>query len=370
MNVLAPAAARASLQQRRDEAPRGAYLKNAWYAIAWSDEIGRSLFPRTILDTPIVLFRDTEDRVVALRDRCPHRFAPLHRGTLSGGIVQCPYHGLQFDSAGRCVHNPHGSGVLPKAATVPAYPAVERFMLVWLWMGVPELADESKLPDFSYVDDPALTTIKGMVQGAGHYELYADNIMDLGHAQFLHTGLGAPAFTKGAREVRQEGETVWSNVASLNEELAPLHAAIKQLVGRRLDWWVDVRWNAPANMDLTLYVDEVGGSRQTAKWFDRNFHVITPQTTTSSFYFWALSRNYRVNDTELSLQLKAGLDAAFADEDKPMIVAQQAAMGGEGFWDLHPVLLPCDAGAIRARRVLAKLIAAETQEATGLASPE
>jgi nitrite reductase/ring-hydroxylating ferredoxin subunit len=40
----------------------------------------------------------------ALTDRCLHRFAPLSMGKLCDGsaAVQCPYHGLRVDAAGRC----------------------------------------------------------------------------------------------------------------------------------------------------------------------------------------------------------------------------------------------------------------------------
>jgi phenylpropionate dioxygenase-like ring-hydroxylating dioxygenase large terminal subunit len=64
-------------------------------------------------------------------------------GTIIGdGIVQCPYHGLQFDGAtGRCVHNPHADGKIPQAASIPSYPLVERHGLLWLWLGDTTLAD-------------------------------------------------------------------------------------------------------------------------------------------------------------------------------------------------------------------------------------
>ena len=42
-----------------------------------------------------------------------------------------------------------------------------------------------------------------------------------------------------------------------------------------------------------------------------------------------------------------------------MLEAQQRAMGDAEFWSLKPVLLSGDAPAVRARRVLDKLIAAE-----------
>jgi vanillate O-demethylase monooxygenase subunit len=42
-----------------------------------------------------------------------------------------------------------------------------------------------------------------------------------------------------------------------------------------------------------------------------------------------------------------------------MLEKQQARMGSHDLWSLDPILLSIDAGAVRARRALAKLIAAE-----------
>lgn len=42
-----------------------------------------------------------------------------------------------------------------------------------------------------------------------------------------------------------------------------------------------------------------------------------------------------------------------------MLEAQQLAIGDRDFWSMNPVLLATDAGAVRARRVLDKLIAEE-----------
>ena len=69
------------------------YLRDAWYVAAWEDEIPcDTLFHRTILSEPVLLFRTPADEIVALADRCPHRFAPLHLGRLVGEVVQCGYH--------------------------------------------------------------------------------------------------------------------------------------------------------------------------------------------------------------------------------------------------------------------------------------
>ena len=102
------------------------WLRNAWYAAAWSGEIGTELLGRTLLDEPIVFFRKEDGTAVAIGGRCPHRFAPLAMGKRVGDCVECPYHGLRFDASGACAHNPHGDGSIPKAARVPGYHVQER----------------------------------------------------------------------------------------------------------------------------------------------------------------------------------------------------------------------------------------------------
>src|SRR4030088_1197768 len=98
------------------------FLRNVWYVAAWANELEMGkLFARTILSDPVLLFRTADGTPAALADRCPHRFAPLHLGKLHGNVVECAYHGLRFDCSGVCVKNPHGSGVIPKAAVVKKY---------------------------------------------------------------------------------------------------------------------------------------------------------------------------------------------------------------------------------------------------------
>jgi phenylpropionate dioxygenase-like ring-hydroxylating dioxygenase large terminal subunit len=53
---------------------------NAWYAAAWDHEIGRNLLSKTIANRPIVFYRTTSGRPVALADACWHRLAPLSMG--------------------------------------------------------------------------------------------------------------------------------------------------------------------------------------------------------------------------------------------------------------------------------------------------
>src|ERR1700677_2748431 len=130
------------------------FLRNIWYVAAWSqDVVPGAIFGRRILGESIVLFRAPDGRISALADYCPHRFAPLNLGKmLPNGRLQCGYHGLEFNATGACVHNPHGNGIIPPAAVVPAYPITEKHGIVWIWMGN-RVADPSLIPNFSILDE-------------------------------------------------------------------------------------------------------------------------------------------------------------------------------------------------------------------------
>ena len=57
------------------------YLRNAWTVAAWATELpAGELLARTLLDEPLVFYRDASGTPRALADRCPHRFAPLSMG--------------------------------------------------------------------------------------------------------------------------------------------------------------------------------------------------------------------------------------------------------------------------------------------------
>jgi vanillate O-demethylase monooxygenase subunit len=86
---------------------------------------------------------------------------------------------------------------------------------------------------------------------------------------------------------------------------------------------------------------------------------MTPETDDSTHYFWSNARDFRRDDQQLHAALDQGFQLAFEHQDKPMIMAQHDAIGGEDFWEMHPVILEGDAGAVRARRILRKLIKEE-----------
>src|SRR5439155_9010487 len=161
-------------------------VRNCWYIAAWADEIGAEPLARRICGDPLVLFRDRENRAAALVDRCCHRAAPLHMGSIVEEGIQCGYHGLVFDGSGRCVAVP-GQSRIPEDACVRSYPIVEKDQLVWVWMGEAAKADPSPIVDFPYHNDAATWPNKHDVYPIkGNYMLMVDNLMDLTHLGYLH----------------------------------------------------------------------------------------------------------------------------------------------------------------------------------------
>ena len=162
--------------------------------------------------------------------------------------------------------------------------------------------------------------------------------------------------------MRQAGNTVFSNRLTHDEILPPVLEAIYEMKDRPVDRWLDVRWDAPALMQLVVGVALAGAPQRIGKETP-GVHLMTPETDETTHYFWSNSRDFRRDDEALHEQLDVGLRYAFEHQDKPMILAQKKAMEGEDFWELKPLILEGDAGAIRARRILRKLIREETKEA-------
>lgn len=338
------------------------YLLNAWYVAALSHEVSmRAPFARVLLDQSVVLFRGADGSPIALEDRCPHRFAPLSGGKLVEGALQCPYHGLRFGAGGRCVFNPHGDGRVPSRAQVREYPVRERYGAIWLWPGDPQRAQTTPLPAFDYLDPQRSFTSECYLHTRANYQLSADNLLDLSHLQYVHADtFGSEQIAKGAVQARVEGETVWVHRSSERERLSPMVAQSFNLMYAELaDREFHVRWEPPGLVTIVIRACE-SGLPETAMEIC-SAHWLTPETPSSTHYFFAfgLPRAMGPHGAEVVERTARSLVAPFRDEDVAMLEAQQRAMGEHDFWSLRPVMLPSDAGAIHARRIMEKRIASE-----------
>jgi vanillate O-demethylase monooxygenase subunit len=336
------------------------YLRNIWYVAGWADEIGRDLQELRILDEPILFYRKEDGTPVAIGNRCPHRFAPLHMGRLDGDNVVCGYHGLAFNTSGVCVHMPNATGKIPARARVKAYPVAERHALTWIWMGDPERADESLIPDMSYLADKQRHRVQGKTLTIdAHYEIYTDNLLDLTHVEFLHGNSAGIDFLDPLQHTVEEiGSSV---VTKFHYGRALSPGAYRSLVNdpdARGDFWLNIRWDAPSVMTL-----EVGFRQADDRAFiQRNAHILTPVNDRQCRYIYAGTRDWALGDAAIDEQTRAWHRKGFLEEDKPMVEAVSRMMDGRTLEEMKPMLLSFDAGPMRVRRLLSAMIDREEGE--------
>jgi len=336
-----------------------AFARNAWYCAAFSTEVDTSFLGRKILGEGVLITRDSAGAVRAIGDRCPHRFAPLHRGVRDADTVECPYHGLRFDLEGRCVLNPHGQGRIPGAARVAAYPVEERQGVVWLWPGDPALADPSIIPDLLLVDRGERTPVSGHLTMPVDYRLVLDNLMDLSHAAYLHAGTLSPSRAK--RESTYDADETSVRVNTVMRDVPTPSSQQLYFASPRGDYHSDIEWIFPGSLRQRLAMTETGADAD-AGAVTRNVHLITPETETSTHYFWIHSRNRLMDDVSIDDRTRAILSNAFLTEDEPMMQACQDNMGGAEFFSLRPIYLETDFAGTRCRRIMERLIAEEAAQ--------
>lgn len=335
------------------------FVRNTWYAAGWSHELmDKALVARKILNEPIVLFRSPEGGPVALADRCPHRFVPLHKGKFKDGILECGYHGLCFDKTGACVTNPHGDHAIPKAARVKSYQLAERDGIVWIWMGNPALADEAKITSFpQFGSNPHFTSVYGYLYVQSNYQLISDNLLDLTHGQYIHpmfTSAVGPSVFEPSPDA--DDLTVWARFMRRSQYPNKYFQFLGYPADKLGDHRNVMRWNPPGVLLLDVGMTGVGEPVENGLSIP-TAHLLTPETETTSHYFWGMARDFRREDDAFSKKLlQVGMDI-FDNEDKPMIEAQQRGMGETtDLMSLKPVLLTTDGPSVKARRIVQRLV--------------
>ena len=333
------------------------FLQNAWYAAAWDHEIGRSLVQRWIIDHPLVLYRTNAGAAVAMGDRCPHRRFALSKGTLTGNEIECGYHGLAFDNHGKCVRIP-GQANIPPRMRVRTYPVAERWQLVWVWMGEPDKADENLIPDFRWNSDPEnWRPVCGTVQMNADYRLLVDNLLDLTHETFVHKNtIGNFSVAETPMNFKVAPPNVHIERVMRDVPAPPLFKQVRGFT-ENIDRWQIIKFEPPSNIVIDARAVRTGTNdvEQGLRWHVIN--SITPESASSSRYFWSVSRCFALEDQEIDELLERQIIATFM-EDKEVLEVQQHLIEtdapGKREFDIN-----ADAGAVAARRIVNNLIAAE-----------
>jgi phenylpropionate dioxygenase-like ring-hydroxylating dioxygenase large terminal subunit len=341
------------------------FLKNHWYVAALANEVAEQPLARTILGQPVVLWRTPDGTAVALEDRCCHRRVPLSLGKVVGDNLQCIYHGLEFAASGQCMLVP-GQDQVPAGARVTAYPVVERYSWLWIWMGDPALADPATICDFHWFTDPAWGSRSTRLHAKANWQLIVDNLLDLTHLTYVHhSTIGTMANTLKAEtsfERLEDGVRVtrWT----MDAPPPPSFALVGGFKGN-VDRWQIITHSAPSFVRLNVGACDAGtGAREGRRegginmW---NLNAVTPETETTSHYFWGQAHDFSPHDAAVTEKVFGQIALAF-QEDLGVLEGQQRMFDFDPSHQMTDIR--ADAAANAARRLLARM----HEEETGLAA--
>jgi phenylpropionate dioxygenase-like ring-hydroxylating dioxygenase large terminal subunit len=336
------------------------YMRNAWYVAALDSDLQHRLFPTKVLDERIVLYRQTNGEPVALEDACVHRKLPLSMGRIRGDDVECGYHGMTYNAAGRCVRIPC-SDRIPSAARVRSYPIVSRYGLLWIWMGDPTLADQSKIIEVEHWGDPAWGVTRGDAMTVNCNYLYmTDNLLDPSHVAWVHPdSFGNAACESTPVEVKATGTGVIASRWMRAVEVAPLYVPFIQFRGLcdRLQHY-EVRYPSHALIKAVFVPSGAGGpdaERHDSAFIMDSYNFLTPIDAEHTQYYWFQMRNTLPDDAEASRLMSESVRGAF-EEDRVLLNAIQQSFAQTRTPHID---IAIDSAALRFRRRLRQLIDAQ-----------
>jgi len=171
-------------------------LINNWYVAASSHQVRRNQPLRArMLGVDFVLYRDENGKAICLSDVCCHRGGSLADGELANGCVVCPYHGWEYDAAGRCVKIPAfgDDAKIPKRARIDSYPTEEKYGWVWAFLGDLSEDERPKIPDLfpEFYDAEHWRSIPYEFTAKCNWMRMEENSLDTAHVNFVHEMFGA-----------------------------------------------------------------------------------------------------------------------------------------------------------------------------------
>jgi len=333
-------------------------VRNCWYVAGLSSEISRDIVSRRFLGVDVALYRTLAGEPVAVRNRCPHRSFPLAKGRLEGDVLVCGYHGMQFDPSGRCVNMP-SMPIVPANANVRSFPVVERAPIVWIWMGNPDLADESKIPDTSWLSDPAWQSVGGTFPMNSDYVAMHENLLDQTHFPFLHPGtVGTPEYARSKLDVRQEGNVVIIDRKLKNSPPPGIYGIPAGIMHKKVDRMSDARFASPAlHTAFAQIIDHEPDEGKPSIYRFNITHLITPESNGRIHYWWFNSRNFELQNAEIDkFMYEASTKAYLEDVDALEAILQVVQNDVEPQFDLN---FAPDKPGLMMRKILYQLAAAE-----------
>ncbi|HVY35435.1 MAG TPA: aromatic ring-hydroxylating dioxygenase subunit alpha [Caulobacteraceae bacterium] len=336
------------------------FVRNQWYPVAWDREVGRKPLGRTICGEPVAVYRKLDGAVVAMVDACPHRLFPMSLGLVEGDDLRCKYHGMKFDGSGRCIEMP-GETQNRDAFCLTLYPVVERYRLVWVWIGEPAKADPALLPDLWPCEKEGWAFDGGVYHVKADYRLMIDNLMDLTHETYVHpSSIGQSELLEAPIEVTSDAHSVTLS-RWMDKVEPPPFWQMNSGLNETVDRWQICRFLPPSSVMIDVGVAKAGqiqkGGDLTKGTLGIVVDVMSPETDKTHWYFWGMARNFHTDDAGFGARLKEAQGGVFM-EDAALLEAQQRSIDALPERKLRAFEI--DGGGMRARVLIERMLAAQS----------
>ncbi len=174
---------------------------NFWYPMIRSEDLSPGKPEKVkVLGLNFAVFRTASGEPAVLSDTCVHRGGSLagpwelgQQPRIVKDCVVCPYHGWEFSADGSCVNIPSiGYGTKPPSrAKVDAYPTVEKYGIVFAFLGDLPENERPPLLEVPEWDQPGWRANSILTLDLNYYyERSIENGLDPAHNEYVHTTHG------------------------------------------------------------------------------------------------------------------------------------------------------------------------------------
>jgi vanillate O-demethylase monooxygenase subunit len=284
-------------------------LRPYWHPVAEAAELAGGPIGVRLLGEDLVVW-SAGGEVRAARDLCVHRGSRLSLGWVDPrGCIVCPYHGWRYDGSGTCVFipsQPPDDQRIPARARTPAYPAAERYGLIWVALEAPR----ERIPDFPEYEDPEFHTFcVGRFEWHAGADRFVENAIDVAHLPFVHPGLlGDPELPVVAPyEIKDEGGGFY--FANERYDVDASQFGTKGELIRRETW---VRM--PFSWRILI---------QSAKGWAATFLGVQPVSENECRFWPLVSRTYALDVPDREF---GGFDVKVIEQDRVIVENQRPEM--------------------------------------------
>jgi vanillate O-demethylase monooxygenase subunit len=209
--------------------------------------------------------------------------------------------------------------------------------------------------------DPAWTTCTGYHHVAANYQLLNDNLLDLSHESYVHDDtIGNDAVAEAPVSVTTRDGKLHVHRDMLDCEAPPFYVKATGFT-MRINRWHTTIFTPPSFCLIENGSYPASGTKDEALE-RRIMNLMTPETESSSHYFWGIARAYKLDDKALTQYIQEQIYYTF-DQDKVLLEAQQKRLD-IGKTGAFPMALRTDGGPIQARRLVQQTLDAEAALAT------